>query len=234
MAIIVAATPWCRRIADRCAHASWLSVSAAGQVALDVGQHGCAVERARPRPGRRVGARHGQHPGQRLSPFGDMVALLPEPEQRAAEPQRPLGIAGGDQIVDRRRGSCRARRRSSAASASRSDRIHLERAFLGQHEHVGGVGAPGRGGLAAVEQPLPAVLAERLEHDEARFGVVGRPLNEQAVVDERGDAVEDVDTQILAGVADGLDALERAAAGEHRQGGGRASAPAVSAGRSST
>ena len=68
-----------------------------------------------------------------------------------------------------------------------------------------------------LEQPLAAVLAERLEHDEARLAVVGHALHEQAVVDERGDAVEDVDAQVLAGVADGLGRLERAAAGEDRQ-----------------
>ena len=66
-------------------------------------------------------------------------------------------------------------------------------------------------------QPLPSVLAERLEHDEARVAVVGHALDEQAVVDERGDAVEDVDAEVLAGVADGLGRLERAAAGEDRE-----------------
>ena len=40
-------------------------------------------------------------------------------------------------------------------------------------------------------------------------------LHEQAVVHERGDAIQDVDAEILEGVAHGLGGLERAAAGEY-------------------
>ncbi len=213
--------------------ASRLSLSAAVVIGLDVGQHACAVQRACPKAGRRRGARHAEHSRQRLASLGEMVPLLPEPEERRTEPQRPLDVARGDQIPD---GGAEIVVLDVAASQPRFafGRAHLERLFLGEDEHVRGVRALGRRGLAMLEQPLPAVLPERLEHDEARLAVVGRPLDEQAVVDERGDAVQDVDAQVLAGVADGLRRLERAASGEDRQAAKEPSARAVSAGRSST
>ncbi len=41
-----------------------------------------------------------EHSRQRLASLGEMVALLPEPEQRRAESKRPLRVARGDQVVD--------------------------------------------------------------------------------------------------------------------------------------
>ena len=131
---------------------------------------------------------------------------------RSAHSASPVAIR---QWMAARKLSCSTSQQRS--HASRSAGLISRVSSSASDEHVGRVGALGRRGLAVLEQPLPAVLAERLEHDEARLAVLGRPLHEQAVVHERGDAVQDVDAQVLAGIADGLRGLERAASGEHRQ-----------------
>ena len=145
-----------------------------------------------------------------------MVPLLPEPEERRAKSKGPLHIVGVDQAMD---GGAKIVVLDIAASQPRFafGGAHLEGLFLGDDKHVRRVCALGRRGLSMLEQPLPAVLPERLEHDEAQFAVLGHSLCEEAVVHERGDAVQDVDAQVLAGVADGLRRLERAPSGEDRQ-----------------
>ena len=79
------------------------------------------------------------------------------------------------------------------------------------------MGPLGRRCLAMLEQPLASILPERLEHREPRVAIVRRALHQKAVVDERGDALQDVDAEILAGIAHRFGALERAASGKHRQ-----------------
>ena len=130
-----------------------------------------------------------------------MIALLPEPEQGGAEPQRPLRVPRGYQARCRR-AEVVVLDVAAAQPGLALGRIHLERFFLGDDQHVRGVRALGRRRLAVLEQPLAAVLAERLQHQEPRLAVVGRALHEQAVVHEGGDAVEHVDAEILSGVAD--------------------------------
>jgi hypothetical protein len=88
---------------------------------------------------------------------------------------------------------------------------------------LAGVGRPPQRGaqvdllqVAVFGQPLLPELADRLQHREP--GVAGRGLGpeHQRLVDQRGQAVEDVQPE-LGGVAYRLDGLEGPAAGEHRQ-----------------
>ena len=65
------------------------------------------------------------------------------------------------------------------------------------------MGAAGGLGLAALVEAVERVLAHGLEHAEAAGAA-----RQQAVLDERGDAVERLEP------ADGLGGLQRAAAGE--------------------
>ena len=186
------------------------------EIALDVGEHGGAVERACAQTGRCCCSGQGQHLRERLATLGEMIALLPESEQRRAQPECPLGIAAANQPMA---GGAEVVVLDVAASQPRFAvrRGHLEVFFLGDDEHVRRM-CPRRGiGLARGEQLLTAVLAERFEHHEAQLAFLRGPLHEQAVVHERRDAVQHVDTKIFERIADSLGGFERAAAGEDRQ-----------------
>ena len=73
------------------------------------------------------------------------------------------------------------------------------------------VAAPHLLAVAALGQPLERVLADRLQHPEARLAAGHRLGPEQVVVQERLDAVDDVELELSG---DGLGALEREAADE--------------------
>ena len=112
-----------------------------------------------------------------------MIALLPESEQRRAQPERPLGIAAANQPVA---GGAEVVVLDVAASepglALRGG--HLGFLFLGKDEHVRRM-RPRRGvGLARGDQLLAAVFAERFEHQETQLAFLRGPLHEQAVVHE--------------------------------------------------
>ena len=143
-----------------------------------------------------------------------MVALFPEPEQRRAHAKRPFHLASDDQVVD---GGAEVivLRVARAQPGLPIGRHRLERHFFGEHEQVGGMRPLRAGSVTALPERLPRILPERFEHHEARHGIVGYSLHEEAVVDERGDAVEDVNAEVLARVADRLGRVQRATAGEH-------------------
>ena len=69
--------------------------------------------------------------------------------------------------------------------------------------------------LAARRQPLQPELAHRLQHPEARLALDALLLAQQALVDQRGNAVEDIERPLR--VDDRLGRLQRAAAGEDGQ-----------------
>ena len=71
---------------------------------------------------------------------------------------------------------------------------------------------PGPVQLATLFEPFSAVFPDGLEHGEARLGVSGSRLAQQAFVNQRGYGIEQIDPQILVCVADGLGGFERAAA----------------------
>ena len=68
--------------------------------------------------------------------------------------------------------------------------------------------------LARLRELLARELADRLEHRESRLAAGFLGLAEQAAVDQRGDAFQDVE---LACSGDALGRLEGESAHEHRQ-----------------
>src|SRR5207237_8216507 len=86
---------------------------------------------------------------------------------------------------------------------------------LGEREIALEVAVAGVLELAALAQPVERVLADRLEHAEARLAVRALALPDEAVVHELGDAVEhlaELEPQRLS--CDGFCRIERAAADE--------------------
>src|SRR5215210_3562320 len=71
--------------------------------------------------------------------------------------------------------------------------------------------------LAARLELLYGILADRLQHPEARLTVRAVLLTEQALGGQRRHPVQDVRPEGAFGVADRLDCLQRAAAHEDRQ-----------------
>ena len=71
--------------------------------------------------------------------------------------------------------------------------------------------------LPALRQTLEGVFPDHLEHPEAGLLPVAFTPGQQALVDERADAFEHVEAQILAGVAYRFRGFERAAAHEDSQ-----------------
>ena len=71
--------------------------------------------------------------------------------------------------------------------------------------------------LAGKRATAPGILPDRLQHREARLAVRAVLLPQQALVDQRRDAVEDVQAEVAIRVADRLGRLERAASDEDRE-----------------
>src|SRR5215813_13675062 len=90
-------------------------------------------------------------------------------------------------------------------------------AFLGEDEMIGGVGAARRGPFAARLKALERKLSNGGKHQEARFSLRLLDLLDQALVDHGSHTVEHVESEVSPGVADGLNTLQRAAAGKHRK-----------------
>ena len=73
----------------------------------------------------------------------------------------------------------------------------------------------GRLGVAALLQPVGGVLADHLQHEQARFFEIGHPP-QQALIGELVEAREHIDAEILR-AAHSLDLFETRAACEHRE-----------------
>ena len=69
---------------------------------------------------------------------------------------------------------------------------------LGPGKEVRCVGGPGLGFLATGGELPQGVLAHRLQHHVPRFSTQALDLTEQALVHQRGDAVNDVSARVLA------------------------------------
>jgi hypothetical protein len=85
-----------------------------------------------------------------------------------------------------------------------------------QVEEVLGVAPPDLVPVVVLGQPLLGELADRLQHGEPGLARGGLGPDHRRLVDQGGQAVQDVEAQLLR-VADGLGRLQGPAAGEHRQ-----------------
>src|SRR5437764_10187314 len=72
-------------------------------------------------------------------------------------------------------------------------------------------------GRVVLDEACERELADRLQHPEARFAVGIVTLAQQALLDQRGQAVEDVDAELPVRTADGLGSIEPASADEDAQ-----------------
>jgi hypothetical protein len=89
-------------------------------------------------------------------------------------------------------------------------------AALAQIRHVLRHAPKRRVGLASLDQALPSVLGQRLEHPVASLGT--RTVNgHQRLVDQPGDALQDLDLVQIGVGGSSLRCRDRAAAGEHGQ-----------------
>ncbi len=100
-----------------------------------------------------------------------MIALLPEPKECHCETKGPFRIARHEQTTDRR-AEVVVLEVAVAQPGFAVRGSHLQRFFLGEHQHVGGVGALGQCCFGVLEQLLAAVLPKGLEQDEPRRAVV--------------------------------------------------------------
>ena len=111
-----------------------------------------------------------------------------------------------------------SRSASHLASQSASSVGVFWRADLfSQDEAVRGMGVSCRITFAARVEPLVCEFANGLEHAKAALGPCVIDRVDKALVEQRRHAIEHGDAEIATGVADGFGALQRAAAGEHRQ-----------------
>ena len=140
-----------------------------------------------------------------------VAAGMPEPAERAGEAELQVVAAGRARPRDRGPEvvvlELDLGKRRPGADPARA-RLHLIR----ERGEVLRVALPDRLALGVVFKPLRRVLADRLEHREARLAILAGLAPEQAVVHERGEPLERrVDRADLG------DGGQRAAAREHRQ-----------------
>ena len=198
-----------------------------GVVALQRGQH----RRPRRAPGRTARrARLGrarreprEQAGEVLPPLLDVAVRRPEPPERHGQAEGRLGVAAAPRTSAAPRAGCRApapagRTRPSAPApySSGSDR-------LGQIERRQRMPTMDGAGLAALLQPLQRELADRLQHQVPGLAVERLLLAQQALLDQRLDAVQD--HQVERRQRDGRRARARRLAGADRLGGLQRAAP---------
>ena len=158
--------------------------------ALAVGEDGGGAVGGRHRRVRR------QHPGspRPAPPTPGLRRGGPPPPRRTRGPQpgagrcrrrpapRPTGAPGG---------GWRAPGRGDAAQSTRSGPVSTAAACSAHGEAPAGVAPPDLVAFARRRQSLQPELPDRVEHLVARLLVDAAHLGQQALVDERGDAVED-------------------------------------------
>src|SRR5262245_26115387 len=82
---------------------------------------------------------------------------------------------------------------------------------------VGGVGLLRSPRLAAFSQPLQRILANGLQHREARLAIISDETLHHLLLEQRLEPVEDTDRERSHRSGDLLGGLERPATGEDRQ-----------------
>ena len=159
---------------------------------------------AKPAVARRAGAA-GEQLFEMLAALVEVSSHLPEAPERGADPQTDLGLAASAaQLSAARMLSSSLSSRSSQLSCSGPSKAGSASSASTKVE--AGVAAAHGLAVAALGQPLERVLAHRLEHPEARLAA-GHALGaKQVVVQERLDAVDDVELEIAG---DGLGTVER-------------------------
>src|SRR5215213_8230501 len=83
-----------------------------------------------------------------------------------------------------------------------------------KRQHLGRVPLLQQGPLACPIELLERVLAQGLQHHEARLRVEAFILLDKTLVDQRGNAVEDVEPEVASGIANPLGGRKRATADE--------------------
>ena len=185
-------------------------------VALPGRQHGAANTAFALAADRSAACWQRQHGRQALTALGEQFTKLPVPQHRCRQAQAPRGIGRPEQPVEG----------GAAVVAIPVEPIdphglvaalELVGGLFGEHEEVRRVRLADGAVLAARHQSFERVLPDRLHHRQTGLAVGMLAQLQQALVDQRFDAVDDVDTQILFRVGHGLGGLERAAADEDRQ-----------------
>src|SRR5437870_9729582 len=145
-----------------------------------------------------------------------MLTHIPELEERGPKAQPPIGIAserqpfqGGTKII-----------------VLYLEQTHPFRAcgigglgcrLFSKHQTVRGMGALRRVLLSAGCQTFQPVLTDCVQQHKTRFSPWMLNLLNEAFVNERCHAFEDIKSEILFGVADRFDSFQSAAADENRQ-----------------
>ena len=163
-----------------------------------------------------------QRPLQPVAPLAQVAAQVPE---RPRAPRPAAAPASASPLLDQprpsaaRRLSCSASSRSSHGAVGRGLRAARGSACSASARHQAAWRRADGAVLAAGRQPLQRELADRLQHPEARLAGPARSLRpQQALVDQRRDAVEDVEAEARPrAAADRLGRLQREAAGEDGQ-----------------
>jgi hypothetical protein len=88
---------------------------------------------------------------------------------------------------------------------------------LGEVEEVAGVALPDELQLVALLESLEGELADRGQAAEPRLASAGLGAQDEALVDQGGQGIEDLDAERAIGIADRLGRLQRPAAHEHGQ-----------------
>ncbi len=184
-------------------------------LAAPVGEPGSRVEplpshdRIVRRPRQRQDCEHS------LKAFAEVAPHLPEAPQRATggQPERRVIALDGP---DQRETEVVMLDLQAVEPGALADAREVGLGGLRQGQECRRVASPDLVELAGFLEALTSVVADRLEHPEAGFA--GRlVLPDQALVDERGEAVEHVDADLGGGPADRLRLVERHAAREYRR-----------------
>ena len=154
----------------------------------------------------------GERLGEPAAALAHQPARAPEADERAGELQPELDLGGRDR--PRERGPDVVVLLVEANEPERLVRAG-ELGLGGDHELQVALGVPPAQlvELAFGLEPLERVLPDRLEQAEARLAVGAVRLADEALVDERGETLEDLPEVHLV-AADGVGDLQRAAARE--------------------
>src|SRR5258707_4275595 len=142
-----------------------------------------------------------------------MFAHIPESKQSGAEAHAPIEIWRLKQPVER--GTKIVNFRVAVGQPLRPQLGgQLRISLLRQDEEVSGMGTAHSRKLAAVVKALQGIFANCFQHRETWLGFGTIDVLDQILVHQGGQALEQIDPQIAARVADGFGSLERASANE--------------------
>jgi hypothetical protein len=163
-----------------------------------------------------VRAERGDQPFEPVSCHREVAPLLPEPPYRCSSVSPPLRFScverpleGGLEVV--------VLVLEPVEPLDLVVRREMRLTSAGQRKKVAGVAPPGPCLVAPGAKPLFGELPNGLEHAEPWLATWQVGPADQAVVDQGGQCIESVDTEVTTGVADSFDGVDVGAATEHRQ-----------------